>query len=249
MADKTITPERRQQLLDEYADINVDHEWWDSTVEDFVSVLEAFGLFVSTRPVTLNNGKTRQDPMVFFSLSYSQGDGSSFNLRSSTLHEIWECGRKTLDDPGSEYNSDPKTWTGYLEACYKLWSAINSIAPVLLPMNCELVKDMMQGATVSATSQRDSYVRVEYDYSDVDNADGFDVDNPVHMKLYKDIERFVEDSLKELIEDINAELFSSLQSEYEDLTTEESVWDTIVANELDTPGDDDDDDEELDEAA
>lgn len=65
-------------------------QWWiscrdeqdlDFVVEDFERVCEALGVELAETPVKLYGGGTRQKPRVYWSISYSQGDGASFEGR------------------------------------------------------------------------------------------------------------------------------------------------------------------------
>lgn len=67
-------------------------DWWlscrgpsdfDFVVEDLERVCGALGVELKTMPIKLYGGGTRQEPCVYWSLSYSQGDGASFEGRYS----------------------------------------------------------------------------------------------------------------------------------------------------------------------
>lgn len=67
-------------------------QWWisccdeqdfDFVIEDFERVCEALGVELAETPVKLYGGGTRHKPCVYWSLSYSQGDGASFDGRYS----------------------------------------------------------------------------------------------------------------------------------------------------------------------
>lgn len=73
-----LSKERRGELLEKYRNVNVEHDWWDSLIEDFAEQLAEVGITVSTHEVELMNGKTRQDPNIYFSGFWSQGDGACF---------------------------------------------------------------------------------------------------------------------------------------------------------------------------
>ena len=73
-----LSRERQNKLLEEHRDVNVEHDWWDSLIEDFAEQLTEVGITVDTHEVKLMNGKTRQDPSVYFSGFWSQGDGAYF---------------------------------------------------------------------------------------------------------------------------------------------------------------------------
>ena len=61
-------------------------EWWrrdqdfdlDYTIDDAATVADLFGLDIRKKTVRLMGGKTRQDPAIFWSGFWSQGDGASF---------------------------------------------------------------------------------------------------------------------------------------------------------------------------
>jgi hypothetical protein len=55
-----------------------DDIWAESVIEDAVRLGELLGIEFDTRPVKLMGGGTRQEPKVWWSLSYSQGDGACF---------------------------------------------------------------------------------------------------------------------------------------------------------------------------
>ena len=62
-------------------------DWWrgcidlndyDFTTDDAVTIGELLGIEFDTRPVKLYGGGTRQDPCIYWSGFYSQGDGACF---------------------------------------------------------------------------------------------------------------------------------------------------------------------------
>lgn len=73
-----LSKERRDDLLEKYRNVNVEYDWWDSLFEYFAEQLTEIGITVSTHEVKLMNGKTRQDPNIYFSGFCSQGDGAYF---------------------------------------------------------------------------------------------------------------------------------------------------------------------------
>lgn len=56
----------------------VDSDFAEYVIESFVQGLEEAGIEMDTRPVKLMNGKTRHDPVVYWSGFWSQGDGACF---------------------------------------------------------------------------------------------------------------------------------------------------------------------------
>ena len=61
-----------------YRDGGFDYDWYDTVYEDFQRIAEILGVRFKTRPVRLYGGGTRQEPRIFFSGFWSQGDGASF---------------------------------------------------------------------------------------------------------------------------------------------------------------------------
>jgi len=57
---------QRDEILDKYRQFNIEHQWWDSTYEDFKSDMEDIGIDVDK---------------IYFSGFSSQGDGACFEGR------------------------------------------------------------------------------------------------------------------------------------------------------------------------
>jgi hypothetical protein len=68
--DKLI--ERQRQSAGEFFD------GADCVYEDAATIADLFGLDIRTRTVKLMNGSTRQDPCIYYSGFWSQGDGACF---------------------------------------------------------------------------------------------------------------------------------------------------------------------------
>ncbi len=54
------------------------YEWYSFLFEDFDAICEILGVHLKSRPVRLMGGGTRQDPCIWFTGFWSQGDGASF---------------------------------------------------------------------------------------------------------------------------------------------------------------------------
>ena len=53
-------------------------DWYDFVYEDFETICGILGVTLATTPVRLYGGGTRDKPHIFSRLSWSQGDGASF---------------------------------------------------------------------------------------------------------------------------------------------------------------------------
>src|SRR5690606_17615749 len=56
----------KDHARDQHRDINVDHDWWDSTYEDAITIAEMLNISIRTRTVKLYGGGTRQEPQIMF---------------------------------------------------------------------------------------------------------------------------------------------------------------------------------------
>lgn len=61
-----------------YREGGFDYDWYDSVYEDFVRICTILGIAFKTRAVRLYGGGTRQEPNIWFTGFWSQGDGASF---------------------------------------------------------------------------------------------------------------------------------------------------------------------------
>lgn len=66
-----------------YREGGFDYDWFDAVYEDFQRIAEILGLDLKTRPVRLMGGGMRQDPCIWFTGFWSQGDGACFETRYS----------------------------------------------------------------------------------------------------------------------------------------------------------------------
>lgn len=56
-------------------------DWYDFIYDDFEQICRILGVELKTRPVKLMGGGTRQQPCIYFSGFWSQGDGACFEAR------------------------------------------------------------------------------------------------------------------------------------------------------------------------
>lgn len=196
---------QREQLIEQYRNINVDYDWWDGVYDQFKADMLAVGISVDT---------------MRFSGFYSQGDGACFtgSLDSSVTyldhhHEgQFPMLRKLMELGGDVYVRCQHRGRYYHEYCTTFGTEAD------LFYNCVESHSELQDAVVAAWQ----------DLLD---------------KELSDFEEAVTDQWRAYMRD----LYHRLEEEYDHLTSDEVVWDTIVANELDVYEEADDD--EYDEAA
>lgn len=73
-----LTEDARDRARAWYRDGGFDYDWFDAVYEDFQRIAEILGIRFKTRTVRLMGGGTRQDPCIWFTGFWSQGDGAAF---------------------------------------------------------------------------------------------------------------------------------------------------------------------------
>lgn len=68
----------KDKARDAFREHHLDYDWWEWTFDDADTIAEMLGIAIKRREVRLMNGKTRQDPAIYFSGFWSQGDGACF---------------------------------------------------------------------------------------------------------------------------------------------------------------------------
>lgn len=66
-----------------YREGGFDYDWYDAVYDGFERIAEIIGLDLKTRSVRLMGGGMRQDPCIWFTGFWSQGDGACFESRYS----------------------------------------------------------------------------------------------------------------------------------------------------------------------
>jgi hypothetical protein len=61
-----------------YREGGFDHDWYDAVYEDFQHIAEILGIRLKTRMTRLFSGRSREDPCIWFSGFWSQGDGAAW---------------------------------------------------------------------------------------------------------------------------------------------------------------------------
>ena len=240
---------KQQRLIEEHYNCNVDHDWWDSTIEDFITVSKEFGICVHRDEVQ-------------FSGFCSQGGGASFTFGSVNAYDVIMAAIKVEQE--KPYGENPEGYAGEFAALGKL--LLDTFSPYVLtcPEGAQLAEAYCflarrsghyysHSNTVTVRVDESDFHR-EYDPESTDAHQ--QVWNAVSAKLFGvqvgknswDREGGLEDALDEAVKAIADALYESLNAEYDYLTSDEAVWGTIEANGWDDD-DDDEDDEDLAEAA
>lgn len=183
----------KEDLIDKYRDINVDHQgWWEYIYEDFTEDMEKKGIEVFD---------------MSFEGFYSQGDHATFE--GSVPDKAFFMREEKLD---SKYPNMYKA--AELGALHSIrFSALS-------------------GHRWRGHQSSDIDIEDVHYYKIVDDEDM----NLYYQDLYEEgineEYRAFEAEVESIAKDYANKLFSTLQENYEWLTSDEQVWDTIVANEL-----------------
>ncbi|MBY0137615.1 antitoxin of toxin-antitoxin stability system [Paracoccus yeei] len=75
-----------------YREGGFDYDWYDAVYEDFRRIADILGIRIKSRTVRLMGGGVRQEPCIWFTGFWSQGDGAAFeghySYRKGTAAEI-----------------------------------------------------------------------------------------------------------------------------------------------------------------
>ncbi|MFG1305195.1 antitoxin of toxin-antitoxin stability system [Xanthobacter autotrophicus] len=61
-----------------YREAALDHEWFEFVFDDFQRICAILGVDLRTTPARLHGGGSRQNPCIYFSGFWNQGDGACF---------------------------------------------------------------------------------------------------------------------------------------------------------------------------
>lgn len=215
MNTQTTYTAEQKALIEEYRDCNVDYgDWWDSTYDDFIEVAKAFGI------------DTRAE-CIEFSGFWSQGDGASFVFSYVSAGDILRAGMKV--EAEKPYGDGP--YEGYVAEFFALYQLIFDVfatTALTSPEGARIADNYNISAERTSYQYRHSVrVAVSHDYDD-DDANLFP-----ELQLRLQGEGTLRKELDECIWRIANALYRTLEAEYNYLTSDEAVWETITANEWD----------------
>lgn len=192
----------QRRAIDRHRDFNVDDSFWYEHLlgEYFPELAAEKGFEITTHPVRLMNGSYRQAPDIFFSGFASQGDGCSFEADVDI--EKFILSRKL----GKKYRM-------ILDAVRRDWSV---------------------WADVHKSDSHYSHEYTMYAHADSDfdpeSESGFTIRNEGrHRAFYILLEEF-EDEVQEEARSLARDFYTKLQEEYDYLTSEEQIIESLDAN-------------------
>lgn len=211
----------KDELIEKHRDINVDYDWWDCTYEDFVDRLTEVGL--------------RVDPKrIHFTRFWSQGDGAQFSLGRHCLLTLVTDAQTWMLEHWPQYAGkadDGSDAGGPVIAAIKAWcdELLGQCEAYLLLGE---QRAWMEAVYLSIDA-RGHYCHSGYMQLEVEADDSYY--EPVALN---------ENDLRDALRGLADALYEGLEQEHDYLTSDERVWESIEANELDDELTQDDEEEE-----
>jgi hypothetical protein len=205
---------QQKALIEKHREAATDYHWWDSTYDDFIRVAAAFGI-----PVAKDN--------ISFSGFWSQGDGASFTTVDFNLAGILDAGLKTIQE--GEYGKDPEQFEGYVLEFYHLYQRVfEKIGhhALLHPEGRQVAE-----AWCLHVWSNSRYCHSNTMCTDVGRFNAWSMidDEAAEKCVGLDFDHF-ECQIRDALRSCADELYATLESEYDHITSDEQVWEMIVAN-------------------
>lgn len=210
---KQISEARKAQLIEQYHDINVDYEWWDTLYDEFVHICEILGIEIDTRAHRTMGGGVVHRPRIHFSGFCSQGDGASWS--GCYRATVWEAGWKHKVSTYDEAPAKIREYAPKDEELHRIADELCFLARVYYPAYARVGSNSQY--CHSGTMILSAFEPMEEDADD----------------YAEEVHEHVETTLTDLFRDLADWLYAQLEKEYDYLTGDEAVWDAIQANELD----------------
>lgn len=181
------------------------YDWWDFLYEDFDTRAQELGIEIGKKSVPLMNGKTRYDPEIYFSGFYCQGSGSSFSGR-------WRAWDMNPDKLKSECPDETE---------------LHRISNVLVDCANE---DGGMWADIEAKG--DNWISVEVHNGETieEKLNDLEYKSNEYNLLAQACQQREEEVIKAL-RDFNRWMYQRLKEEYEYLTSDKQIEESIIINE------------------
>lgn len=200
-----LDDEAKDKARDWFRQDYPDYDWWGGTYDMIADAGKYLGIDLKQKPVKLMGGGTRYDPSIWFTGFYHQGSGSSFDGR-------WRAEDVQADKLKADFTSDKE---------------LHRLADTF----AELAKDNPE-LSASITAKGDNWITVDVEHGETRDeiVNAFEYDSPEwKAETTKDDERA--DTLTDALRDFNRWIYKTLEAEYEYLTSDEQVAESIRTNE------------------
>lgn len=188
-----LSDEAKDKARAWYREGGFDYDWYNAVYEDFQRIAEILGIDFKTRTVRLMGGGSRQEPRIFFSGFWSQGDGACFE----------------------GYYSYRKNASASIRAYAPQDTTLHGIADALQAVQRRNFYQLRAEATHRGRYQHEYCMAISVAR-----------DSPIWQDMTAD----AEDVITKALRDLARWLYRQLEREYEYLTSDEAVDESIVAN-------------------
>lgn len=199
-----LSPKAQENALDNNRDINVDYDGWeDSVTEEFKEDMREIGI---------------DDITVSFTGFYSQGDGASFTSEDIETRKLFNAvGIKSNDALNMEV--DDERSRGENKEFYDLLDTMEDVGH----LERNRIKPEEIRVTIERTDSRHfHYNTVRANVEIWDEPDGWEEPYGFTDDL--------EDKVTEYVRGLCKDLYRNLEKEYDHLTSDESVKETLISN-------------------
>lgn len=199
-----LSSEVQENVLDNNRDINVDYDGWeDGVTEEFKEDMKEIGIY---------------DIEISFSGFYSQGDGASFTSEDIDTRELFNAIGIQSDD-ALNMETDDERAKGQNKEFYDLLDTMEDIGQV----ERNRIKPEGIRVTIERTDNRHvHYSTVRANVEIWDEPDEWEEPYGFADKL--------EDTITEYIRELCKDLYRKLETEYDLLTSDNSVKETLIDN-------------------
>lgn len=197
-----LSDEAKKHALEKNYEWNIDHEWWDAVYDDAIMMGEIMGISIDTR-------KGSKAPAIYFSGFSSQGDGAScecsYSYKVGALKELKSAA------PARYKDHETKKWVeqeGNVE--------LHRICKALTAVQRKHFYQLEAKVSVCGHYSHSGCTRVTVEHAE---------------ERYRDIGDAEED-ITQLLRDFMDWIYDRLEAEYNYLTSEEQIRDSLIANEV-----------------
>lgn len=194
----------KQRAREWFAQDYPEYNWWDHVYEDIVERTKELGIDLKQKPVRLMGGGTRYDHEIYFTGFYHQGQGSSFS-------GVWHAMDMKLDKLRENCPTESEL--------HRIGETLTKVAK----------EDPDITASIAATT--DTWITVETSDGEAikDRLNELTYESPEYNALMEQC-RERDETIREAMRDFNHWVFSQLKKEYEWLTSDEQIEETIRIN-------------------
>ena len=201
-----------QDFIDNHREFNVSHDWWDSVYDDFYRICEILGIDL---------GKSEPS----FSGFWSQGDGASWTGSSRAIKGFGAHREPTYDTaPQKIREYAPKD-----EELHRIADELCLIARVYVPTYISIERYSSQSVHSRTMCVETLELCVEGEWYDA-----YDHDHGIAEEVVEHIDT----TLRDLVRALAYWLYDRLETEYEYLTSDEVVIESLEANEIEEEDED-----------